>query len=364
MALTIVSRSRDKRFGRITEAKVERWYGHEVMDSLKFAASGCYVPTPVMGAPVALMQGEFVQRERAPWQEVARRQLHRLRTNERGGFASLSDLIAEATAGKSQTLPFNQAGTTAVVGVSNDTWGVGPIPTAGAAGAAPPGGTVPTRATTGALGQQNPSGGDTLHLARMDGVMTVAGSIMLFDKLFATTTAANPGTGSISVTGVQNRYTGAAGTDTHPGGVVISNRVTVALAATAHNLTYGYTDQDNNAGASSGATAGRASAAVNQVDFAAGVWAAPLAGGDSGVRQLTSITFSASPATGQVEHKLMKPLGILPTPVANVGFVLDGINSAFNLIRIMDDAALTFRQFFATATTATTMAGMIHLVAG
>lgn len=346
------------RFGRITEGKLERWYGGDVMDSLHLAASGCSVPIPIMGVPAAAYRGQLVG-----YPKVADT-LRRLFGNERGGFTSLSDLIAEGSGGKAQTFPFNKVGTTGIVSGGQSLWAVGNLPAAGSFGAAPAGGTTFDRTSTGAVGQQNPSGGDTLHLTTFSAVSTVSGSLMLMDRLFAAQTAANPGTGAVSISGTQNRYTGSAGTATYAAGNVIIPLTSSTLAATAHNLTYAYTDQDNNGGASSGAVAGRSAAAIGQIDLTAGLWAAPFAAGDTGVRQIESVTFSASPATGQVDHTLARPLAICPTPAANNVFVLDGINSAFNLVRIIDNACLAYMEFFKAATTAATVSGSIQLVAG
>lgn len=337
---------------------MERWFGGEVVDSLQLAATGAYAPIPVMGVPAALYNGAIVGR---PSISKIMRDLF---GNERGSFTSLSDLIAEGSGGKTQLLPFNKVGTTGIVSGAQSLWAVGNVAAAGSFGAAPPGGTAFSRTSTGAMGQQNPTGGDTLHLTTMTAMSTQAGSLLLYDRLFAAQTAANPGTGAVTITGTQSRYTGAAGTSSYAAGCVIIPFVSVTLAATGHNLTYVYTDQDNNTGASSGAVAGRSGAAIGQSDLTAGLWCAPLAAGDTGVRQIESVTFSASPATGQVDHTLAKPLAICPMPAANIAFVLDGINSAFNLVQIQDNACLALAEFYKTATGAATLAGQIQLVSG
>lgn len=357
--LTEATRRGRRRYGKITEAKLERWYGVDGLNNLLRAGAPLTVPVPIMGTPACMLHGEVISK---PWWEiVGKRIIH----DQRGtGFASLSDLISEATSGKSQDIPYSKTGPTGVVAVTSSLWKGTGLPPAGADGAAPAGGTVPTRTTTGALGQQNPGGSDTLHLTTWTGSATVIGTLMLVDLLLAVTTAANPGTGAITVTGTQSRYTGSAGTSSYAAGCLITNRVTVALAATAHNITYTYTDQDNNTGASSGAMTGVSGAIVERVDFATPTWAAALAAGDTGVRQLTAITFSASPATGQVEHSIVKPLALLPHPTINVGWVLDGINSAFNLVQIQTDACLSFLDFQKTATTATNYTGLLKLVSG
>lgn len=338
------------RFGspRKLEATLERELGRDVLTTLMLASYGVKVPIPIMGVAAAAIDGCIVPRVAG------------------GSFASLSDLIAEATGGKKQTVFWNKTEVSAApaVGATVCHWMVGALPAAGAAGAAPPGGTVPTRATTGALGQQNPAGGDTLHITTATSLCSAVGTTMIYDLLFHTQTAANPGTGSIAVTGTQNRYTGAAGTPEYAAGNVIVPCVSVTLAATAHNITYTYRDQDDNAGASSGAMVGRSGALVNTLDLTQPRWCADLAAGDTGVRQLTAIQFSASPATGQVNHSVIHPLALLPMPAANVGFVLDGINSAFNLVKVMSDACLATLGFMKSATAVATHAGQLELVSG
>lgn len=343
-------RTRAPRFGspRKLEAFLERELGRDVLGTLMLASHGVPIPVPIIGVAAAAIDGCIVPRVAG------------------GGFTSLSDLIAEATAGKKQILPFNKTEVSAAPTVSSSVslWGVGQLPAAGAAGAAPPGGTSPTRASTGALGQANPAGGDTLHITTATGICSAVGTLQFHDLLFQVQTAANPGVGSITVSGTQSRYTGSSGTPEYPAGSVIVPRVSVTLAATGHNITYTYTDQDNNLSASSGAMTGRSGALINTIDLVGPQWCASLAAGDTGVRQITAIQFSASPATGQVDHQLLRPLALLPMPALGVGFVLDGINSAFNLVKVMSDACIGMLGFFKTATAVATYSGQLELVSG
>jgi hypothetical protein len=59
------------------------------------------------------------------------------------------------------------------------------------------------------------------------------------------------------------------------------------------------------------------------------------------------------------------PLAIMPgAGIANQVVMLDGINSAFSLERIYDDAYLTLWDWMKSATAATTHSGQIVLVSG
>lgn len=334
-----------EKFGRLTEAKLARWYGEECWETIGLCAAGLTIPVPILGAPASVWRGGIIPRVAG------------------GGFTSLSDLISEATTGgKAQQLYYNKTGVAAAaVANSQSMWGVGSIPVAGANAAAAPGGTVPTNATAGGLGQSNPGGADTLHLTTWTSVGSQAGSLMLYDYLFGVNI--NHATTANAVTGLQTRYTGAAGTPEYAAGNFLTGRVTTVLNATAHNITATYADQDNNAGASSGAIAVRVSSAVNTMPLTAPRWNLGLASGDTGYRQLTNVALSAA-ATGNVDWFVGHPLAILPEPVVNVGYLLDGINSAFNLVKVQSGACLALMEFFKSATAARTSSGMIQLVSG
>jgi hypothetical protein len=166
--------------------------------------------------------------------------------------------------------------------------------------------------------------------------------------------------GNVSVTGVPTRYQTAT---TAPGNFISAN-VTTVLNATANNLTLTYVDQDGNTAEAGAAQAIRVSSAVGTIPYTQPVWFYPLNNGDTGLRNITVHNLSAA-ATGNVDQMIAHPIALLPAAgVANQSVVLDGINSSFNLERIYDDAALTFLEYFKSATTATTYAGFITLLSG
>jgi hypothetical protein len=334
-----------ERFGKISEGKLARWYGEECWETIGLCAAGLDIPVPIFGAPASVWRGGVIPRMAG------------------GGFASLSDLISEATVGgKTQTRHYNKTGVAAAaVGNSQSMWAVGTLPAAGANAAAAPGGTVPTNASTGALGQSDAAGAETLHLTTWTGAPSQVGSLMLYDYLFGVNI--NHATTANTVTGTQTRYTGAAGTPEYAAGNFLTGRVTTVLAATAHNITATYADQDNNAGASSGAIAVRVSSAVNTMPLTQPRWNLDLAAGDTGYRQVTSLALSAA-STGNVDWFIGHPIAILPEPVVNVGYLLDGINSAFNLVKVQNGACLALMEFFKSATAARTSSGLIQLVSG
>lgn len=274
------------------------------------------------------------------------------------GFASLSDLIAEATVnGKSQDLWFSKTGATGVANSSNTLWFTAGTPTAGSAGAALATGTDCTNATTGALVQTNPTGGDTLHIVTQYMMPSVGSNcLLMFDRLWHGLAAASTA-GAQTVTMTPARYT--SGYDNFVTVEISSN-----LGATAHTWTITYTDTVPNAAETTAGNVGLSSGITPRLDVAANAaWAAVLNSGDRGITDLTQFTAGAS-VTGGMNVVMGHPLGYIPQSTAQQMTVLDGINSAFNLTRIVDNACLSFFELYKLATTATQYNGMIKLVAG
>jgi hypothetical protein len=287
------------------------------------------------------------------------------------GFASLADLVAEATqGGKLQQLAFQKAGATGVVAVTNSLWGLGNQPAAGANPAAAPGGEAPTKATTGCIGFTNASafsGSDTMHFVSGYAVASVAGqSLLLYDRIFSVLKTMNS-TATESVTGVPTRYQSTTQTDPDfaGGNFLFVEVLNTALAATGHNWTVClYTDQDGNTGATLPSLTGNNAGIARRLDHPTSQWFAPLASGDIGIQQLDQMQCSAAVATGTIAFTIGHPLAWMPCPIINLACVVDGINSAFSMARVFDDAALAFLEVCKPATTATTYTGMITTVSG
>lgn len=283
------------------------------------------------------------------------------------GFTSLSDLIAEATAGKRREFQFLKNGATGVVAGTNSLWGLGARPAAGANASNAPGGDAPTDATTGAFPFTNPTGGDTQHFVAGFPVSSVAGNtLLLYDRIFQVNkTMAS--TSTEAVTGVPSRYQSTTGgaEDSAEGNFLFVEVGGTALAATAHNWTVcQYTDQGGTTAVSLPSLTGNSGAIVRRLDHPTSQWFAPLATGDTGVKALTQMQCSASVATGVINFVIGHPIAWMPCPVINMVCVADGLNSAFNLVRIFDDAALAFLEVSKPSTTATNYTGSFTTVAG
>lgn len=367
-------------------AKLERYLGAEVVRDLSDRMRDWYgPPIAVAGVPgkvfahrggdfrgriasdgvaSALCLADDFARHRLP--AMFRRWERKQRSRMNAGFASFADLLAEATAGKRREFAFQKVGTTGVAAVTNSLWRVGNLPAAGAAAAAAPGGTVPTSATTGAFAFDNPTGGDTQHFVLGSPVASVAGNtLLLYDRIFAVAKTMNS-TATEAVTGVPTRYqsTTAGAADSAEGNFLFVE-VGSALAGTAHNwTTCQYTDQGGTTAVNLPSLTGAASAIANRLDHPTSQWFAPLASGDRGIKALTQMQCSAAVATGTVDFVIGHPLAWMPCPIANMICFADGVSTAFNLVRIFDDACMAFLETTKPTTGATTYTGTFTTVRG
>ena len=363
--------------------RLERWLGAETVEKLSASMLNWYGPPialanvpgnvwvhkggdfrgPIRSGQYSHLLDFVEQRCKRIWRNTVYRQ----QSTVGAGFSSLSDLISEATTGgKKYIFPFQKAGATGVVAVTNSLWGLGSWPTAGANASAAPAGDAPTDATTGAFLFTNPGGTDTLHFTTgYTSASVINNTLLLYDRLFQVNkTMAS--TATQAVTGVPTRYQNqTGGTPDYIGGNFLFVEVGgTALAATAHNWTVClYTDQGGVSSTLPSLT-GNSGAIVRRLDHPVGQWFAPLVNGDVGVKALTQMQCSASVATGVINFVIGHPIAVFPHPIANLIFVADGINTAFNLTRIFNDAALAFLELTKPATTATNYTGYFEAVAG
>ncbi|UOF80954.1 hypothetical protein [Caudoviricetes sp.] len=375
---------------------IERWLGKEKVEEISKNMRDFYWPVAIHGVPgyvYGMPGGDFAGKilcgsemsaydramdsvRRYEKEQIAKIAQHRIgsdlslrsRMDKRHhSFASLSAIITAATGGKMQNLNFSKTGVASnAIGNANDLWTRAGQPVAGAAGGAAPGGTVPTNASTGALGYVNPSSANTGHLTTANITASVVNNtLLLYDRLFAVAKTMNSTVTEV-VSGVPTRYTNTTvgSTDYIGGNYVFPANPTTVLAATAHNWNGLYTDQDGNAAVVLPTTAGVSACVVGGVDIVASTpgWFLPLASGDTGIKALTAMTCSALVATGTIDFVIGHPIAFFPCPIANMICTFDGINTAFNLQFIFDNACLSFMEMPKPATTATTYSGIITTV--
>lgn len=365
--------------------QLERWLGKETVEQLSARMRDWYgPPVAIAGVPgrvfahrggdfrgriasgvastALCMSEDFLRR----FPRAARRWARKQASQANAGFTSLSDLISEATAGKRIHMQFQKAGATGVVAVTNSLWGLGAQPAAGANASAAPGGDAPTSATTGAHPYANPTSGDTLHFVGGQVLASAINTLLLYDRIFQVNKTMNS-TATEAVTGVPTRYqsTTAGSADSAEGNFLFVEVGGTALAATAHNWTVcQYTDQGGTTGVSLPSLAGNSAGIVRRLDHPVGQWFAPLATGDTGIKALTQMQCSAAVATGVINFVIGHPIAWMPAPIANIACLVDGINTAFNLVRVFDSAALAFLEVTKPATSATNYNVQLDFVAG
>lgn len=360
-------------------SQLERWLGAETCEELSQRMRGWYGPPIAVGnVPGKVFidnQGDFhgkitVGRFASAvdyFIEKMARVIRRQQSTLNMGFSSLSDLINEATTnGKRRDFLFNKAGSAGVIAVTNSLWGLGAMPAAGANASNAPGGDAPTDATQGAFAFTNPASGDTQHFLTGYAVASVAGNtLLLYDRIFQVNKTMNSTT-TEAVTGVPTRYQSTNPADqNYIGGNFLFVEVGgTALAATAHNWTVCQYKNQADATATLPSLAGNASAIVRRLDHPLSSWFAPLATNDVGIKNLTQMQCDAAVATGVINFVIGHPIAWMPVPVINMACVIDGLNSAFNLARIFDDAALAFLEVNKPSATATTYSGTFTTVAG
>lgn len=287
------------------------------------------------------------------------------------GFSGLDALKAAATQGnRLRVFPFNKApGTLSHETVANSIslWRSGTQPAAAGVPSNAPGGDAPDKTTTGAYNFTNPDSGETQHLA---GVYATASSapntLMIYDRIFQVNKLMNS-TATEAVTGVPTRYQSQTATDDdYIGGNFLFVELGSSLTAGGvnHNWTVClYTDEG-------GASSTLPSIVINNsndqeatiLDMPPNRWFAPLETGDVGIGALTQMQCSVAIATGSCYFAIGHPLAFVPCQLTNLVCQTDGINSAFSLVRIFDNAALALMQISKPAVTACTMVGRFETV--
>lgn len=360
--------------------RLERWLGRAQVERLSLAMQNWYgPPIAVGGVPGAVWAhkgGDFrgpirsgqvchamdymLHRMVRAWRRAAVVQQFQFNA----GFSSLSDLISEYTAGKEYEFQYNKAGSTGVVGGTNSLWRAGPQPAAGAAGSAAPGGRAPADSTTGGFPYTNPTGGDTLHFLRADPLANFVGTVLLYDRIFDVAKTMSS-SATESVTGVPTRYQSSTPSAMdYAGGNFIFIETFAALGATAHNWTVClYRNQAGTDAQTMPSLTGNASAIIDRLDHPLQQWFAPLATGDFGAMDLNQMQCSAV-VTGSINFVIGHPIAWWPIPIAQMLIPIDGLRSAFNLVRIFDDACLSMLEVLKPATNATTYTGTFSAVAG
>ena len=254
------------------------------------------------------------------------------------GLASAQDLVYQ----KNFTAP-------KAAGAYQSGWLATGFPGAGSASPAYTAGSGYTcsSATAGAIPLTN--GAVQLWLAKLAMMCTQPGTIILADRLWScsgmgfaagTYTVTTPGSLPARIT---------------DNGVEVEAYVEqfVAAGAASGTLTLNYLN------ANTGAAKSGVIAAVVSAPVAGQMQPIPLAVGDTGVRQVTSVVTSATWTSGSFGITLLKRIAEIPVIAANTGMVLDW--AMLGLPKIPNDACL-FAYFLANGTTAPVLMGSVDLI--
>lgn len=198
---------------------------------------------------------------------------------------------------------------------------------------------------------------DTKHALNVAAVTAVAtgvpGVLMLVDMQGYWPGISNNTTSAQTLTGTPSpRYTNGAGCRLYA-------VQTAASGATAQNIAISYTDQSGNTGNTLPVTvAMTASGIVGHITHsgtAANNYGPflPLASGDTGVRNVATVTMSAA-NTGTFALVMARPLLTLPITTVSVAAERDLLNQLPSLPQIKDGACLTWLYFAGAATAAST----------
>jgi hypothetical protein len=245
------------------------------------------------------------------------------------------------------------AGTAPVAGRWSILWQHDGFPSAGAA----PGSTWvnPTNATAGALNVASPGGARQKWMVGAEGAASASGIYMLYDRLAhvsgmsGTVTTAQTGTGTGSV----SRYTSTASA----GNQAFVEIYTAIGATTQAGVTMAYLDENGSASTTPAFQMGNTgfNEKLRMIPI-------PLASGDKGISQFTSITLGGSTATaGDFGITILRPLAFLHIVSPGIGAQRDMISGFPSAIEVLSGACLAL-ALLANTTTVPAFFGAVHCV--
>ena len=202
---------------------------------------------------------------------------------------------------------------------------------------------------TGQIPFSNPASGNT-YLARFQGSSTIAGTLLLCDRLWhnggftSTVTTAQTLT---SPTWPARDANGATNGD----GVLVGLELSTVVGAAAPTLTLGYTNQAGTASRTATNVIATSSSAT-----AGGFYPFGLMSGDIGVRSVQSLTLSVSWVSGTINLVAYRVLAALELTGAQTPNAVDAITSGFPRIY---DGAVPFLLFIPSTTTTSNISGQV-----
>lgn len=279
------------------------------------------------------------------------------------GFSSIDDMVNETTSnGKTYKNEWMKStgGAAYTAGRWYSMFTLAGAPAAGTYSGTALNAQAPTDATAGALFHGGNVSTDTKHILNASAMTAVAtgapGVLMLVDiALYYPGINVNLATAQTLVnTTTLTRYTTGAG-------LFPFFEVGATTGATAHNIALSYTNQAGTAGRALGATVAMTASAIVPHIAHSGTASnnygpfLPLAAGDTGVRSVQTLTFSAASGTASTGTLVLaKPILRVPLTVASIPTILNTTFDMPPMPQIVDGACLAWIYFAGAATAAAT----------
>lgn len=247
---------------------------------------------------------------------------------------------------------FGKAATpTMVAGRPQSLWGLGGLPGAGSFDTTLNGVVLSSTSAqvNGQIPFTNPVSGNS-HLARFQGSATIAGTLLLCDRLWHNggyTITTNTAQNSTTPTWPARDADGA----TLGNGVLLGLEISAAAGAAAPTITISYTNQAGTAGRTATNWYPTANSPTAGAFFPIGLQA-----GDTGVRSVQSLTLSVSWVSGTMNLVAYRVLAALEITTANTPNAIDALTSGFPRLY---DGSVPFLIFIPSTTTATNVSGTV-----
>lgn len=217
------------------------------------------------------------------------------------------------------------------------------------AAAAPSPGLAGAALTTyaGQLPFANPTSGNS-YLARLAAQATIAGQLVLCDRLWHNSGFTITSTGAQTVNSASWPARSADGT-TNGEGVLLGVEISAATGSGTPTITVSYTNQANTSGRSATNVIATAASSAIGAFYPIG-----LAAGDTGVRSVQTLTLSATWTSGTMHLVAYRILARLDLSTANTPNSLDAVTGG--MPRLFDDT-VPFLLFIPSGTTASNITG-------
>lgn len=259
--------------------------------------------------------------------------------------------VDQAIAGMQYPREFAKALTgTLVAGRPHSLWYLAGIPGAGVTPDAGIDGLLLTSGATSAVGQipfSNPVSGNT-YLARLQGMATQSGSLMLCDRIWSNSGYGITGAAFTPISSgalARDVFNGTGGT-----GIYLGLEVSSTVGAGTPTITATYLD-------TTGAS-GTGTNIVNTVasSIAGTFYPISLASGDVGVQQITGMQLSATWTSGSVSLVAYRVIARLELTSANTPNAIDALTAGFPQIH---NNTVPFFIFIPSTTTTSNITGQV-----